>query len=622
MPGEKPKARKRLRLGMPELLLIAVIVIQLLYTVFCFSTKKTGFYGDEIWGYGLANSYYQPFIYLRPGVNIDESDLSDLINFYEWVDGSAFEEYITVQPNERFAYGSVYSNQTFDHHPPLYYILLHTVCSFFPNSFSFLYAFVLNCIFLVITQLYFYRLGALVTKSKKKALLLCVLYGGGTGALSTFLYLRQYSLLTMLVMMHTYYAAQIYYTDARSLKKQLIPAALTALAAFFTHYYGVIYVGALTAVMCIYFLCKKRIKTPLAYGGTMLLSLGAFVGLYPAVIRQMMGETFSQAHSLDYFEQMRLLLNSLFSTTIGVRVHFFKSAGVSYVLAGILLALAVIVPLCFLFRKDKWFIKLKERVIGYFSGVVKRIKHSRRNLFPLFIALTLTAAVLAINWQVDFYYYFIMGLRYLFFLLPFVCLTVFYLIDAAMVLLIPVLKKHSVKIMAVVCTVMLFNNADCKYFFQCSAPPDEVRDALAGKNCVLVIREGISNNLLSTFPSYFGKTAHVYPLVADHLEEASADIASSEYADAIDYLLVSYREYIFSDEQYERLSQIARERGYDEFYTTAFLVEGGAEDPANSVSAEDSDYMKYIETFCPRDSYTPEFILSINLGCFVVLVKK
>ena len=121
----------------PYLLLILIIVLQLLWTGYSFLYRKDGRHSDEIWSYGLANSYYQPFVYQRAGVHIDDCQMEDIINTEQWITGETFRNYITVQPDQRFAYGSVYSNQTLDHHPPLYYALLHTVCSFFPNQFSF-----------------------------------------------------------------------------------------------------------------------------------------------------------------------------------------------------------------------------------------------------------------------------------------------------------------------------------------------------------------------------------------------------------------------------------------------------------------------------------------------------
>lgn len=43
---------------------------------------------------------------------------------------------IRVLPGQRFQYGTVTRMQTYDVHPPFYYLLLHTVCSLFPGRFT------------------------------------------------------------------------------------------------------------------------------------------------------------------------------------------------------------------------------------------------------------------------------------------------------------------------------------------------------------------------------------------------------------------------------------------------------------------------------------------------------
>lgn len=632
MSDENVNKKSRLRSGLSIALLIVIIMLQLTYTIYCYSVKKIGMYGDEIWSYGLANSYYQPFIFIEDGPSAVTATGDQRINFFEWVDGSVFEEYITVQPNERFAYGSVYHNQTLDFHPPLYYAVLHTVCSFFPNSFSFLYAFVLNCIFLVVTQLYFYRLGRLITKDKWKPLLMCVLYGAGSGALSTFIYLRQYSLLTMLVVMHAYYAARVYYSGGKELKK-LLPLIFTALAAFLTHYYGIVYVGLLTAFMCIYFLCRKRIKAMLTYGLSMLLTLGVFFAVFPAFFTHVTQEEYSFDHALDYSQQIRMAFNMLFRPTIGVGVSIYKSAVGSYIIAAaVLVSVLLIAPVCFIFRKDNWFIKVKGKVLGYFGGIAKTVKQSEKNFFPLFIALTMLAATFFLNWQVNFYYYQTLAMRYLFFLYPSVCLSVFYFADLLIGLIIPVLKKHSTKIMAALCIVMIAFTGQCHYFFPGTAKHDEVRDALAGKNCVLIIEGKSQLNLLSSFPSYFGKTEHVFVTMSAFLEETMANIKNSEYADDIDYLIVPSSEYFLSDEQYDRLKEISAERGYDEFEKLSFFTEEVYDEMVKKGSSDGSEkpltvskvdqYMEAVESFCPRDEYIPDNIINVNNWHFILLAKK
>ena len=122
-----------------HIILAVIIILQLCYAVFVFTTQKQGYHSDELWCYGLANSYYKPFVYLEDGIYQDDYEGgyegSDIT--HKWISGDVMKKYITVQKDQRFSYDSVYHNQILDHHPPLYYFILHTICSFFPDKFSF-----------------------------------------------------------------------------------------------------------------------------------------------------------------------------------------------------------------------------------------------------------------------------------------------------------------------------------------------------------------------------------------------------------------------------------------------------------------------------------------------------
>ena len=54
----------------------------------------------------------------------------------EWKDVDEIRSEFRVLEGEGFRYGLVKTMQSFDVHPPLYYMVLHTVCSLFPGVFS------------------------------------------------------------------------------------------------------------------------------------------------------------------------------------------------------------------------------------------------------------------------------------------------------------------------------------------------------------------------------------------------------------------------------------------------------------------------------------------------------
>ena len=497
-----PEKRSKL----PVYIILALIITaQLVYTIVCFAVRKDGFYGDEVWGYGLSNSYYRPFIYMRKDVAIDDGTVSDLENYNEWLDGSVFNDYITVQPDERFSYGSVFYNQSLDHHPPFYYMVLHTICSFFPDSFSFLYGFVPNCVFLVISTFFLFRLSELMTGDEQKALIPAAIYAASTGALATFIYIRQYALLTALLMMTVYFTARFYYKHRREGDCRLtavIPIAVTSFLTFFTHYYGIVFLGVFTAVMCLWLLFHKKIKAMLVYGASVLGALGLFFAVYPAAIKQALA---SSANSEEIMSEMvlspwgnfKLCLSHILRYAVGLRVSVMENSGASYVLAALGFLVMICVPLGFLFRKEKWFVSFSGKAKSAGSVLLHNLRHADALFIGIVLAL-LTNAVI-IGRQVDFYYYMETATRYVFHLMPLACAAVVFFIFKVIELL-PRIKRFALPAVSVLAAAGLVRMNilwPCKFFFSIAGNEAEVRERLADKNCLLIMCEQDLRNMLS-----------------------------------------------------------------------------------------------------------------------------
>ena len=63
----------------------------------------------------------------------------------------AFMDYFTVQRGHEFDYATVWKNQSEDVHPPLYYVFVHTISSFFPGSFSKWFGLAVNILFYILS---------------------------------------------------------------------------------------------------------------------------------------------------------------------------------------------------------------------------------------------------------------------------------------------------------------------------------------------------------------------------------------------------------------------------------------------------------------------------------------
>lgn len=515
-------------------ILSLIIIIQLIITGYVFFNLKEGNHSDEIWSYGLANSYYKPFVYLQPEVNIEKATAEDVDNIHQWISGDVFKDYITVQKSERFSYGSVYSNQTYDHHPPLYYMLLHTVCSFFPDKFSFAYGFFLNCIFLIITQIYLFRLCRSITESDKASLLACLFYGASTGAMQTFIFIRQYSLLTMLGIIFLYYSSLLY--KDLSLKKQLPPVLISAFLMFSTHYYGIVFVGAFTACMCIYLIIKKKFKKMVIYGFSTLFTLLLFFLAYPAGFRQITeSETKGNEFSYDFVTQFRLLCGLITRYLYGLKLEIFKTGNTSYVISVIILLIAFSIPLCFLFRKEEWFRNFKSKTKSQFKHFIKWIPSA--NYTPVFAAAAAFALMLATDATSNLLTMGMFAIRYEFIVFPvFAFITIVFVYNTVKALF----KKEVIACITTFTLIIVFSLLQFRFvnnnsFFLFKHYPDKSAcELLKGKNC-LMIADKKCEWLLTCFSNYCMESDHFFFSTLDSLEEDVKTIKESGIT--VDYVL-------------------------------------------------------------------------------------
>lgn len=254
--------KNKWKLSISILLLLNVVVL------FSFGARKNGYNVDELYTYGLSNSYFDPFI--------DVTENTQLSNEY-------IQNYFTVQEEEKFAYDSVYDNQSRDVHPPLYYFLFHTVSSFLPNVFSKWIGISLNIVFFILAWIILYKLAKLILKDKYLALAVPLTWGLSAGAISSVVFIRMYVLMTVFVLLTTYLHARTIKTQVfRS--RDLLAILLTTFLGVMTHYYFVIFAFFISAGYFFYLLVQKKLKFLLSYVVTMSLSLVLSVLFYPAML--------------------------------------------------------------------------------------------------------------------------------------------------------------------------------------------------------------------------------------------------------------------------------------------------------------------------------------------------
>lgn len=270
-----------------------LFIIVLIVVALCFCYVKSGYFLDEIYSYGLSNSEYAPFLTRVMGGDITEK----VISFKELFG------YVSAGDN-RFNYASVYYNQTQDVHPPLYYYILHTVCSMFPDTFSKWLGLIPNMIFYVLTNYLLLKLSDnLFGHTTGISLSVVTLYGLSAAGLSTVLFVRMYMLMTFLTVLLAYIVTKLMKSESYYLYPVV---SLVIFMGLMTHYYFVFYAFFICLFYVVYQWRRKQYRKVFVFSFLALLGVGNLFILFPECITQMAkgtGEgTTALQHLLDFKE--------------------------------------------------------------------------------------------------------------------------------------------------------------------------------------------------------------------------------------------------------------------------------------------------------------------------------
>ena len=151
--------------------------------------KNENFHEDEIFSYGLSNN---------------QLDVVFKYQKYESPNEIFYKNYLVVKQNSRFNYFKVWENQSKDVHPPLYYVFLHTICSFFPGKFSKWFAGSINIFFALLTLITLKKLVLNLTNNKDICIIVSFIFIFSPGILSSISFLRMYILAMFFVSLLTY----------------------------------------------------------------------------------------------------------------------------------------------------------------------------------------------------------------------------------------------------------------------------------------------------------------------------------------------------------------------------------------------------------------------------------
>ena len=254
-----------------KIYILALIIIQLTILVI-FGSMKKGMHFDECFSYFNTNNSVGRQAFDRSFVTSEDI----LKDFY-------------VKNGEGFNYDYVIELQSYDVHPPFFYILLHTLCSFMPGVFSIWQGVALNILYSLITSIFIFYIFRILTKENDlAAFVIALLTAINTGVISNAMYIRMYCLMTMLIVMAVYlHVRMLSYKTINELPvKFIVLNMLLAFLGFMTHYFYLLFIFFLEAayIVPLLFKFKANIKGIIKYSFGMLIAGILGVILYPSCL--------------------------------------------------------------------------------------------------------------------------------------------------------------------------------------------------------------------------------------------------------------------------------------------------------------------------------------------------
>ena len=319
-----------------NLLFLLIVAVQIAVCVH-YAKYKTNLFMDEIWTFNLANSYYNPFL----------GSAAEYMN--RWIDSKFWLQALSVQPGEEFCYGSVFYNQAQDVHPPLYYMVIHTVCSLFPQKFSIWFGIIPNIVFFVATQFILLKISDKLFDSKWIALLASVIYGFSWGAINSVIYIRMYMMLTFFGILSFWVHLLLfeYYNKYKKLKINYLAAIfIITICGFLTQYYYLIFAFFLSGIFGLWLLKDKEIKLFMKYSASVICGIIASIVIFPAFIQQVL-----------YSQQGLIAMNNLHKTEWLKNITAFIKIIDADIFGNLLVFVAVLLFICCIYKLISFFIK-------------------------------------------------------------------------------------------------------------------------------------------------------------------------------------------------------------------------------------------------------------------------
>ncbi len=303
----------------------ALLTIAIVVAFLAIGSLKTGYHEDEMFTFGLSNHPYAGSITpdIQEGVTYTGSEL--------------WQDYAIVNEENAFDYGNVFENQAADVHPPLYYLLVHTVFSLFPGTFNNMYALVVNALLAAVVFWQIVWLFRRFTQRRALSVVFALLYAFTMGSVSDVIFFRMYILLSAwtiaLVMLFCKYKPK---EDGW---RFYVLLALVLIGGTLTQYYFIIFAAFACVVYAVRIILARNWKK-LVLSAVCVVAGGAVSYLiFPAMLTQIFSsgrgqEAFGSVGSGGFLESLDSYLGFLNLEVFGNLFLLLLAFGIVLFLAG------------------------------------------------------------------------------------------------------------------------------------------------------------------------------------------------------------------------------------------------------------------------------------------------
>lgn len=563
------------RRKLPELVAFFVCILVLSIGI----SMKNGYHMDELLSFELANAQFNPWIvptqpqgrlakFVEQEIEgetagetfrnlkdtvvdvIENRGASKLLSYqadvYEepvWITAETFRNYITVGKKDAFNYLSVYFNVKDDNHPPVHFMLLHTMSSLFRGSAEPFVGCVINLAAIAGILILLMKLGRTLAtafgmeeQARTVGIVAALSYGLSAGAMASVLLIRMYALLT-------FFCVAFFYLHVKKWKEEGFDKhnkwlITVTVLGFLTQYFFLFYCLILAAVTAVLLFVRKRKKELFCYIRSMIIAAIIGVGVFPFAI----ADVFSSGRGVEALENLAegfggfgsriaAFARILAERTFGIRLTIVLA--VAFVLSMVVMA----VQHCRKKETEKETRKETEKETA--SG--NKFALLWMLILPM-VGYFLLAARMS-PYLVD---------RYIMPLFPFTVLAgiLFVLYDGG---------KDSKKINRVVCTLLLIcqiiglTQYDGSYMYSEYGTQRAMAEEYADLPCICVY-EGVGyyENLLE-FTSY-EKTLLVTPEELKNRQDKAS-------IDELEQVVVLLKEEVWTNKEYDVLADLEKEYG-------------------------------------------------------------